>query len=264
MRIFIPTLKRGPGRQLTHRELGPLNDTYRTTIVCPPDEVNEFYKAGFHVVGCKAKGIAATRQWILDNTDDPIVLMLDDDLYSWSNRVERANGDVTFLRASERERRAGFREFEKLMRKYAFGSIGHKLFSQDKGRVELNGRMLRALAYNAEVLAKERIRFRVPVMEDFDVQLQLMKRGYDGASFYGIVQEQKGSNVDGGCSTYRTHEVQAAAAHKLAELHPDCVTVVNKTLSKGWAGDMGAERVDVRISWRKAVKVGKEYRNARR
>lgn len=262
MRIFIPTLGRGPERQLTMRELGPLADKYNATLVCPPSEVKGFTAAGLRAVACKAKGIAATRQWILDNTDDPIVLMLDDDLYSWSWRTEE-EGKVRFLRATDKQRAKGFSEFEKLMRKYAFGSIGHKLFSQDKQVIELNGRMLRALAYNADILAKEKIKFRIPVMEDFDTQLQLMKRGYDGVSYYGIVQEQQGSNVSGGCSTYRTQDVQRAAAERLAALHPDCVTVVQKKLKKGWAGDMGAERTDVRVSWAKAVKIGKEYRNAR-
>lgn len=263
MRIFIPTYRRGPARQFTIRELGPLADKYRATLVCPPDEVKELTKAGFRAEACRAKGISATRQWIIDRSDDPIVLMLDDDLQSWCSRRECKDGKVGYTVASPKERQQAFAEFEKLMRKYAHGGIGHRLFANNRDRIDFNTRLLRALAYNRDVMREERVKFRLPVMEDFDVQLQLLKRGHECVQFNGITHEQPGSNVNGGCSEYRTHEVQADAAKSLAKLHPDCVKVVEKELKVGWGNGMEGTRVDVRVSWRTALRVGKEYRNAR-
>ena len=64
---------------------------------------------------------------------------------------------------------------------------------------------------------------------------------------------QSGSNKDGGCSTYRTYEIQAAAAEKMARLWPDFVKVVEKKV-KGW-GPMSI-RKDIRVQWKKAYVSG--------
>lgn len=265
MRIYIPSLNRGPEKQWTLRELGPkIIKKYKATVVCPPSEVKSFLDAGIQAVGCKAKGIALTRQWIIENADvsDNVVLMLDDDLSSWSWRYE--TDKIGYKRATEAERERGFAEFEKIMKKHAHGSIGHRLFANNRGAIEDNTRQLRALAYNTLTMQRLGVKFRLPVMEDFDVQLQFLKLGYASVQYNYLTQEQRGSNEPGGCSTYRNHQVQADAAHRLAKLHPECVKVVQKKLDKGWGGDMGSERTDVTVAWAKAAKIGVEKRNARK
>jgi hypothetical protein len=263
MRIFIPTLGRGAERQLTIRELGDkLVKKYKVTVVCPQREVKQFEAAGvnYAVWGCPRGGIAATRQWILDTSDDPYVLMLDDDLSSWSWRGEHA-GAVTYKKATPAQREKGLSEVERLLKKYSHGSIGHRLFANARDPLDFNTRQLRALAYNRDALRREGVKFRITVMEDFDVQLQLLKRGHECFQYNQLVQEQYGSNADGGCSTYRTDEVQRRAAEELARRHPECVTVVKKE-QKG-NGTMWGERYDVKVNWRRAWKIGQEYKNAR-
>lgn len=267
MRIFIPTLNRGPERQYTIRELGPkLVKKYNVTVVCRPDEIQPFRNAGINVVPCRANGIAATRQWILDNSPDPHVLMLDDDLSSWSWREVDYGFDsleiVRYRKATEAQRAAGLAEVAKLIKRYGHGSIGHRLFANNRAALDFNTRQLRALAYDRDLLKREGVKFRVPVMEDFDVQLQLLKRGHECFQLNTLVQEQRGSNEDGGCSTYRTDAVQAAAANELARLHPECVTVVVKK-QKG-NGTMWGDRTDVKVNWRRAVRIGMEYKHANR
>jgi hypothetical protein len=262
MRIFIPTMGRPVERQYTLRELPKqVRERYKPVLVAPPADAKTLRGAGFEVWECRAKGIAATRQWILDNSEDPLVLMLDDDLSSWSWRVEPGPKErgVKYYKAIEEERVKGFREVERLLHKYRHGSIGHRLFANNRAAEDFNTRQLRALAYDRDHLKAVGVKFRLPVMEDFDVQLQLLKKGYPCFQYNQLVQEQNGSNVDGGCSTYRTHKVQADAAKKLAQLHPDCVTVVERDLKVGWAGEMGGTRTDVRINWRRAVQAGYDY-----
>jgi hypothetical protein len=119
-------------------------------------------------------------------------------------------------------------------------------------------RMTRIMAYRADVLVDQDIRFdRVPVMQDFDVTLQLLRKGYPNRVLNWIVHNQNGSNTDGGCSLIRTDEVQAAAANRLAELHPGFVTVVKKQTKKAWGGK---ERTDVRIGWKSAYKSARNVR----
>lgn len=267
MRIFIPTLNRGPERQYTLRELGPkLVKKYNATVVCPPKEVGSFVKAGVQAMACSAKGIAATRQWILDNSPDPHVLMLDDDLSSWSWRdeAEGLDGDtsVRYRKATDAQRAQGMAEVAKLLKRYGHGSIGHRLFANNRAALDFNTRQLRALAYDRDLLKREGVKFRIPVMEDFDVQLQLLKRGHECFQLNMLVQEQRGSNEDGGCSTYRTDEVQRKAAERLAQLHPDCVTVVVKE-QKG-NGTMWGSRTDVKVNWRRAIRAGMEHKHANR
>lgn len=269
MRIFIPTLNRGPEKQFTIRELGDkLVKKYNVTVVCPPKEAKDFIMSdpNYIVWQCGAKGIAATRQWILDNSDDAHVLMLDDDLSSWSWRKEinTRGGDsyVQYRKATPEQRAQGLSEVAKLLKRHGHGSIGHRLFANNRAGLDFNTRQLRALAYDRDLLKREGVKFRVPVMEDFDVQLQLLKRGHECFQYNWLVQEQRGSNEEGGCSTYRTDEVQRKAAEQLAKLHPDCVTVVTKQ-QKG-NGTMWGSRTDVKVNWRRAIRAGMEYTNAHR
>jgi hypothetical protein len=115
---------------------------------------------------------------------------------------------------------------------------------------KFNTRLLRILAYDAAVLRQLGIRFdRLEVMEDFDVALQLLRAGQSNACINWITHNQKSSNAPGGCSTYRTMEVQARAAHGLKALHPNFVKVVEKETKTAWNGQV---RTDVIIYWKKA------------
>lgn len=258
MRIYIPTLGRGPAKQETMKALpAKVRDRYRATLVCPPGEVKALQAAGFTVLPCPKQGIAATRQFILDKSDDDLVLMLDDDLNNWSIRRGEAEGS-SYTKGTEKEVIEHFAAFEKAMKSYSHGAIGFRLFAQAKPPLYFNTRMLRALAYRVSALKNCRVKFRLPVMEDFDVTLQLLKQGEPAIIYNWMVQDQRATNQPGGCSLYRTLEVQTAAAHLLAKAHPDCVQAVVKTVNKdspSWKG-IGSERVDARVNWRAAAKVG--------
>jgi hypothetical protein len=113
-------------------------------------------------------------------------------------------------------------------------------------------RTLRALAYQtAEFLKCEH--GRVDVMEDFDVNLQLLERGLPNLNLAHWAQGQRQTNAPGGCSTYRSQDVQTASAVRLAELHPGFVTLREK---KNKSGGAFGNRTEVTIQWAKAYKQG--------
>lgn len=262
MRIFIPTRGRTALQKTVERLGRAINRRFLTTLVCPLNEVKELkarYPGEVEVWGCRADGIAATRQWILQEakkSDEGVVLMLDDDLPTWRKRAEGAwvkGQDVKYTKATTEEIEKGLDTFASMMKGYAHGSIGHALFCQTQPPISYNGRMLRALAYNLERIPAN-VKFRLKVMEDFDIQLQLLTRGYENIVYNGIVQDQHQNNSEGGCSLYRTSEVQAEAAHALAKLWPDIVTVVTRAPKREWIG-MG-DRTDVRVNWRRAFAKG--------
>ncbi len=124
---------------------------------------------------------------------------------------------------------------------------------QEDTRV-FNTRMNNAYAMHCDTLRKNPIRWdRMPLMEDFDVTLQLLRLGYENAVLYEFAWNQSGgSSAAGGCSGYRTNEMQAQCAGRLKELHPDFVTVVTKK-AKGGAWKGMEERKDVRMQWKKAL-----------
>jgi hypothetical protein len=117
-----------------------------------------------------------------------------------------------------------------------------------------NTRLLRFLAYRTDTLIRLGIRFdRLPVMEDFDVELALLTNGCPVLCCNWIVQNQGSSNAPGGCSTYRTMKKQEEAAWKLREYYPKFVEVVTKQTKTAWNGQ---ERTDVRIKWKQAYAFG--------
>lgn len=108
--------------------------------------------------------------------------------------------------------------------------------------------------HDRETLHHHGVRWdNLPVMEDFDVTLQLLRLGYENMVLFEWAWGQPSSNAPGGCSAYRTYEVQKAGAEGLAALHPDYVTPVQKP-SKNWRGF--DHRWDVKVRWKAALAEG--------
>lgn len=91
-------------------------------------------------------------------------------------------------------------------------------------------------------------------MEDFGVILWCLTQGHRNAKLMYYAYDQAMTNAPGGCSGQRTHALQSASAHRLAELFPDYVKVVQKENKTG--GEFGV-RTDVKIFWQKAARAGR-------
>ena len=249
MDIFIPSRGRAT-RQTTLTSL-PDSIRKRCTLVIPKDEFQQ-YSATTEVYGCKMAnpdldGIGAVRQWCCDRSKDK-VLMLDDDLVFATRRTD---DPTKFRDATDQEIVDLISQVEYNLEFYAHVGVSTREGgNRDTNPEAFNTRLLRMLAYDTTVLRKEGIRFnQIPVMEDFYVGLSLLTKGYGNIKLNHMVHNQGGSNTEGGCSEYRTPEVQAAAAHLLAGYFPDFVTVVYKETKAAWGG---GTRTDVRIQWKKA------------
>lgn len=265
MQLVIPTLGRCRKElQHTFRQLEDAGFGEEICVVVQPHEADWWKR--FHlpekvfVLSPKIKGIAATRDWIIYEMDHvPFVCMLDDDLHFAARRED----DPTKFRQPEVEDiHDMLRSIEHSLRLHPHVSIG----SREGGNrvtepVSYNTRMMRVLAYDRSVLKKHHITFSpMEVMEDFHVTLQLLRAGYDCAVLNNWVSNQAGgSAAPGGCSTFRTLELQAENAHKLAARHPGFVKVVKKQTKTAWGG---AERTDVVVQWKQAAAAGKRSRNA--
>lgn len=259
MLIAIPSRARAGQANHTFERLPPALQKDAVLVVSKQEALDYIARFGKNnVVRTSHDGIGRVRQHVLRFGDvAQKIVMLDDDLTFY----ERRKDDPTkLLNASPASITKLFKAIDKALDSYAHvGVAAREGANRCADPVILNTRMLRVLAYRTDILKAEGIRYdRLPVMEDFDVTLQLLRKGYANAVINGWAQDQGTSNAPGGCSTYRTREVQAAGAHGLKKLHPDFVTVVTKETKGAWGG---GERTDVRIAWKKAYEEG--LRNAR-
>lgn len=244
LKIYIPTLGR-VGKQHTYTHL-PKKWKVRATLVVPKAEAKAH--GDIPVIVCPVSGIGKVRQWILQQHEGDKLAMLDDDIRF---DVRRTDELTKFKPATESDIDAMFKELERVLGKYAHAGVTARE-GGNRHIVEYmeSTRMLRLLAYNVDKFKKLGVKYdRLPVMEDFDVTLQLLRKGHPNIVLNAWVQGQGMSGAAGGCSTYRTMEVQKQGAEGLKKLHPEFVKIVEKTTKGAWGG---ATRTDVIISWKKA------------
>lgn len=249
LRLYIPTLGR-VNRQTTYKLLPPSirkhtvtvvdeseRDAFpdRTVLVCPP--------------GCRST--PKVRKFILDQHDTkrhgPALVMLDDDL-RWAART----GDGKLRPASDKDIEEMFAALEQALRtEVIHASV---LVRQQASQIHVDQyctRMVQMLGYNVKELRKLPVEYDRGAMEDFDVTLQLLRMGKPNKVLANWTQDQNGSDLPGGCSTYRTPEFQDSWCRRLQELHTDFVKVVQKETKVAWGG---GQRTDVNIAWKKAFK----------
>lgn len=249
--IVIPSSGRAD-KQITYKQL-PTKLRMLTKLAIPTREYDEYKKADapLWLIPNAVKGISETRKFIMENCVTRYVLMLDDDM-TFAKRKSMATAELQSLACGAAGITVLVTQWLANCKLYA-----HVGLSARQGNNRVNkplvecGRMFNAYMYNLEeVRAARPILGRLPVMEDFDLTLQLLRYGKPNAIMYDYCWNQSGSNTSGGCSQYRTNKMQAEAAHKLAKLHPGFVRVVEKK-SKNWGPDMEV-RTDVVVSWKKA------------
>ena len=266
MRLYIPSMGRATRSDILSGPLADLPLNTEATYVVPESEVDAYDRAlgdaGFGcsvpVVGCDTQGIAATRHWIGRHAElvgEDKFVMMDDDI----RFLVRRSPETWQLRGTQpHEVDTLLIHVERWLDTHAHVGVSaregnNRIGVGDDTLVAENTRTLRFLAYRTEDFLSVQ-HGRVEVMEDFDVNLQLLKRRRPNVNIHYWAQGQKMTNAPGGCSTYRSHEVHERSAHRLAELHPGLVRLrqkENKTDREGFG-----TRTEVTIQWKKAFETG--------
>jgi hypothetical protein len=210
---------------------------------------------GTSVIACPEKGIAATRDWIMltASRDEEHVLMMDDDLTFYARRHD---DPTKFRNLVEGETQEMLTSVHALLHKYAHVGIAPREgANRNLSSVISCSRAPRVIGYQVAKFLESGAQFsNSTVMDDFEVTLHLLTRGYENGILNSFVQNQRGSGTVGGASTYRTLEMHAEAARRLAERYPMFVKTVEKTTARAWGG---ATRTDVIIQWKRALEYGK-------
>lgn len=251
--IFIPTLGRATA-QITLTSIPErLRDSVR--LVAPPAEVAGLQRLHrVQVLSCDAKGIAATRQWIVDNCDAPVCTMIDDDQVFF----KRIGNTVKLTSMSKEEVGLMLEEMDALALLYPMVGLSARQGNNhhDEPWFATASRVHNHYALDLLTLKREGIRFSdAKLMEDFYVNLRLLTLGYTTIKVIDRCWNQSQSNAPGGCSGYRNAALQEEASMFLAMEFPEVVEAVRKTTKGGWFGGDG-ERWDVKVQWKKALQLG--------
>lgn len=260
MQIFILSAGRAGGKHQTlHAIPGLLLG--RTRLVVQAAEVKAYapiaerFGVDMLVLPKKITTISPTRQHLLNKVEDRNFVMLDDDL-TFARRHPLEPG--RYVAAAPADIRGMFTWLDR----ETSGRHAHAGIASREGAnrvttdVVFNTRMVRILAYDTIKLRDACVRFdRIPLKQDFDMTLQLLRLGYANVVNYEWCHNQPGSNVAGGCSTFRTPELCDTTSRELARLHPGLVKVVQKETKTSWGGGV---RTDVVISWKKAYEESKK------
>lgn len=249
MRLYIPSSGRA-AEQYTLRQLSP-EWRRKTTIVVPDNEVDDYHIRVPHdigIIGCPHKGIGPTRDFIIAAAYPGKVCMMDDDLRFFKRRKDDR---TKFSDAYEEDVADMLDSIEHQLSYFAaVGVCPREGGNRYPDKFYNNVRLLRVLAYDTIILTTQGIRFNdMEVMEDFYVALSLLTKGYPNMMLSDWCHNQRGSNERGGCSQYRTMQMQRDAALLLESRFPKFVKTVTKTTKTAWGGQ---ERTDVKIQWKRA------------
>lgn len=244
--ISLPTLD--------HLMAGPLRDSVRLVVQAREEaqyrfHVNSIIGDNVIVLPPKITRLSPTRQWLLENSPDDKFILMDDDL---AFACRRHDDPTRFLNSEPEETAKALLKMEVLLDKYAHvGMLGREGGNRVTASIVYCTRMMRVLGYKRSIVhEKVGARFdRVPIKQDFDMTLQLLRAGYDNAVLATHVQNQAGSNTAGGCSVYRNPGMMRTVSLQLAKLHPGFVKVVEKETKSAWGGGV---RTDVQVAWKKA------------
>jgi len=261
--IYIPSCGR-PTNQLTYRTLNHEGITkhFDLIIVCPEKEEKQydFYNENIDILSPDVQGIGPTRQWIMEHSRKigyEHIIMCDDD-HRWCVRKDPSAWNMR--EATKYDISLAFLRLQQILDSgiklagiTARGGSNRYYPATEKYHTRQNN----LHAINVKTFFDIGARYdRIPLMEDFDVILTFLRAGHKNCLITDFAWDQKGSNQKGGCSGYRTAELQETAALGLKELHPDYVRLVQKKANSGWDGMK--TRTDVVLSWKKAYEESKK------
>ncbi len=231
MKVIIPTWGR-PNSQPTY-------DLFEEAEMEPVLAVDNPEHAGGrrHVV-IPHENIGEARQGILDMFPGK-VFMIDDDIkfYTYNQELDKhVRVDYTCMYSLY------VHVFENL-EEYAHIGFPDRFMVHTRTRpYENNKRYLKAVGLNSELFPEPPPRYRLPVSEDIDFNLQLMTRGFPNLILTEWAVDDNAQYADGGCQRYRTQEMEKQCCLTMKNLWPEyCSYTVDKE---------GTHRM--RVQWKKA------------
>jgi len=225
MLVAVPSKGR-PGRVKTRSVLP------HCTLFVPQSEFDDYCRFYENVVPVPddVRGITKTRNWILDNTDDEWVVMIDDDL--------KSQGFVELNHASAKHRSMNgddwTSEFVKLFEMTE--DLGYRIWGVATQAATRAVYPWSPIIFRSYVTAScmgilnRGIRFdeSFPVKEDYEICLRCIKEDGGVVAARYIHWDNSHWSDDGGCKTYRTQQMEEECIDKLIALYPEQIRKVSR------------------------------------
>jgi hypothetical protein len=243
--IIIPTLGRVNNQKTYHN----LPERYQaiTKFVVQDHEYDEMSLIYGDKVLCLPKEIdriAPTREWIFNEFKDTRHAVFDDDFQFVIKQPSYGKAETKFVTTVFTDQ--DFDDCFNLMESWmdegiAVTSMLPTFVIPDEKQYPYrdNQRMMTNWFFDGPRIPRDLEWNRVSSAEDFDVNLQLLTRGFANRISSHYMARVSNTNAKGGCSVWRTLEEHNNAQLKLAELWPDYVEVKESEETHGpWKGQI--------------------------
>lgn len=199
-------------------------------------------------------------QWILqDGMEDgeECCVILDDDLV-FSRQVLKDNNTrvgLETIQGSECERLLALWGYmEILLEDTALVGVHPRQMGHiQKPPFNENGKVICVQGINRRMVGDIPDIAKFPILSDVVLNATLLARGQGNKIITTFFQDWGSCNAPGGCSLYRTPEMQAEACYWLEERFGPYIKAVEKEAKDGW---LGGKRVDFRGQWKALHKAG--------
>lgn len=191
--------------------------------------------------------VGEVRQRILDTWKGKVIV-IDDDA-----QFHRWNGEK-FRRCIPEDMDDLLREVSQMLETYAHVGLADRFMGHTRQRpLEFNKRYLKFIAYNTHLFPDPWPQFRLPVSEDLDFNLQLLRAGRENCILTEWAVSDRGQYKPGGCQRYRTDEVEREVCEWLSNEHPGVYSYVQDRAGR-WRS---------RVAWRQALGRARAAQDAR-
>lgn len=208
------------------------------TLFVPALEAESYRLTGAkNVIGVPddVRGITKTRNWILKNTDDPHIVMIDDDV--------KAQGYVKLCEEKSQHKKlneaAWMSEFAKLFD--ITNDLNFRIWGVATQSAPRSVYPYRPFLWRSYITAScmgiindGRTFFdeSFPVKEDYELNLRCIKEDGGIVAARHIYWENNHWHDEGGCHAYRTQKLEADCIRKLEVMYPGMIKVTKRANSE--------------------------------
>jgi hypothetical protein len=263
--MILYIMSRGRAGKVTTLGSIPRNWLTRTSLVVPTAEMYEYekhYRGVGAIIGVPetVTNYSQKFQYILDGLDGMDVndkaVILDDDLV-FSTRSDPNRPDALITVRDPDVLDPMFQKIEGLLEAYPLVSVHPRQMGQNAPRpYALNGRVICVQGFNRKHTRGIKVD-QFPILADVVLNCTLLARGLPNALITEFFQDHGPCQAPGGCSIYRTPEMQRAAVQYLVRRFPGFVKEVERRPKVAkWMGDT---RYDYTCQWKKLFAAGRAH-----
>lgn len=267
MNLYI--MSRGRAGKVTTLKHLPESLRDKTWLVVPVNEYGDYANSypGVNIVVSphSIENYSQKFQWILDGfpingpnglidyLDDKAVILDDDLVFS-----KFSNGHLLTVR-DNKEVESLFEFMEELLDVHPLVGVAPRQHAQETPEgYKLNGRLICIQGINRRLIGEVKVDV-LPILADVILNCHLLSRGQSTALITTHFQDHGPCQAPGGCSIYRTAEMQQRAAEYIANrFGPFAKVVIRKPKVAKWLGEEG--RVEFTVQWKKLYEYGKKQK----